>query len=228
MQIIELVLVCTIAFGGAILTSTYSYFNIGYGSSGKSAFSWALQGFREASALGLLWYVLARRKKSFSNLGLASVWTRNDLGWSVLLRMAGSFAFKFVYGAIYFFHFTATSREMAGAQVNNMLFGGGVPLAALLFQFINPFCEELIARAYVMTEIKQLTNSVTKAILVSTVLQTSYHFYQGAPAAFAHGATFLIFSIYYAKTNRIAPVILAHLYSDVGETLGHLFRTSAF
>jgi len=50
-----------------------------------------------------------------------------------------------------------------------------------------------------MTEVKALTNSVTKAVMISTALQMSYHFYQGAPAAFSHGATFLIFSIFYAK-----------------------------
>ena len=81
----------------------------------------------------------------------------------------------------------------------------------------------MIARAYMMTEVKELTNSVATAIIVSTVLQTSYHLYQGVPAALGHGATFLLFSIYYAKTNRLAPIIVAHLYSDVGGTLFYLY-----
>ena len=46
--------------------------------------------------------------------------------------------------------------------------------------------------------------------MCSTLLQTSYHFYQGV---------FLVFSIYYARTNRITTIILAHLYMDVR---GHL------
>ncbi len=66
-----------------------------------------------------------------------------------------------------------------------------------------------------MTEVKWLTNSTELAIIVSTVLQTSYHFYQGVPAALSYVATFLIFSIFYAKTNRILPTIIAHLFSDV-------------
>jgi membrane protease YdiL (CAAX protease family) len=89
----------------------------------------------------------------------------------------------------------------------------------ILFQFLNPFYEELIVRAYVITELKQLTNSVWKPIILSTLLQTSYHFYQGIPMALGEGAGFLVFSIYYSKTNRIAPIILAHLYIDVGATL---------
>lgn len=89
-------------------------------------------------------------------------------------------------------------------------------MSTFLVLCINPFFEELIVRAYLMTEVKRLTNRGMAAILVSTVVQTSYHFYQGGAAAIAHGATFLAFSFYYAKTNRIWPVILAHLYSDVG------------
>ena len=105
-----------------------------------------------------------------------------------------------------------------------MLFGAGVPLAAIVFQLINPFFEELIARAYVMTKVRLLTNSVSKAVIASTLLQMSYHFYQGAPMAFSEGAGFLVFSIYYAKTNRITPIILAHLYEDLWGTLAFMLH----
>ena len=109
-------------------------------------------------------------------------------------------------------------------NVGQYLFGSGIFFTTILFQFINPFFEELIVRAYLMTEVRRLTNSVTKAVLISTVLQASYHFYQGGPAAIAHGAEFLILAIYYAKTNRITPIILAHLYADVGGTLEYWLR----
>lgn len=224
MRIIEVVLVCFIAFGSAILTSIYSLFygDYGSGSYGRSAWTWVLRSFHEVSALGLLGYVLTRQKKSFANLGLK--WKWSDIGWAVILIVAGSLADRAVYESIYFCGFTTTSHHMAGVHVGNILFGGGMSLAAMLFQFLNPFFEELIVRAYVMTEIKQLANSTAKAIFVSIVLQTSYHFYQGAPSAFARGAMFLVFSIYYAKTNRITPIILAHLYFDVGGTFWYWLR----
>ena len=60
-----------------------------------------------------------------------------------------------------------------------------------------------------------VANRPLKAIAVSVLLQTSYHFYQGVPEALGHGAGFLLFSFYYARTNRIGPVILAHLCGDV-------------
>jgi membrane protease YdiL (CAAX protease family) len=225
-RIFEVILICTIAFSGSILTSTYSFLGNSSGSSSGNSnwatWDWTIRTLREASALGLLWYVLMRHGKSFRDLGL--MWTRKDFGWAIILCVVGSLAFRAVYDTIYFAGLTTVSHKASVAYVGNVLFGGGIFFTTILFQFLNPFFEELIVRAYVMTEVKQLTNNATKAIIISTLLQTSYHFYQGVSVAIGHMATFLIFSIFYAKTNRITPIILAHLYYDVSGTLWYMFR----
>lgn len=225
--IFEVVLVCIIAFGGSILSSAYYLLVPSYSSSVSENFDhgiyrWLVSFTREVSALALLWYILMRRGKSFFDLGLT--WARKDVFWAVVLGFVGSLAFRAVYDAIYFAGLTAVSHKASSEYVGHILFGAGISVVTILFQFLNPFFEELIVRAYVMTEVKRLTNSATKAIIISTLLQTSYHFYQGAPAAFGHMATFFIFSIFYAKTDRIAPIILAHLYADVSGTLWYMFR----
>ena len=218
LRIVELVLVCLVAFGGSIISSGHSLLFGSISRTGSAtAYGWFYSSFREALVLALLWYVLLRRGKSFSGLGLS--WKARDVGCSVLLYLGGIIVYGLVYYAIYYAGLTRTTRGDASLRIGRHLFGGGIFATTFLFQFLNPFFEELIVRAYVMTEIKFLTGSASKAVIVSTMLQTSYHFYQGAPAAFAHGTTFLLWSIFYAKTNRIAPVILAHLYSDVLGTL---------
>jgi membrane protease YdiL (CAAX protease family) len=218
--ILEVLLVCMIAFGSAIITSSYrflyGYSNLDSGTSSYGAFNWFSRFEREAAALGLVWFLLLRRNKTFKDLGL--VWLWKDLGWTLLLIIAGSTAFSLVYDVIYHTGLTSANRYAASLNTGEILFGGGVYVATILFQFLNPFFEELIVRAYLMTQVKFFTHSAMAAILVSTILQTSYHFYQGAPSAIAHGASFLIFSIFYARTNRITPVILAHLYFDVTGT----------
>jgi membrane protease YdiL (CAAX protease family) len=158
-----------------------------------------------------------RRGKTFYDLGFS--WKTKDFGWSILLYLGGGFASYVVYKIITFAGLTSASHATAVASVSFFLFGGGITLATILFQFLNPFFEEMIVRAYVMTELRFQTNSVSKPVIFSTLLQMSYHFYQGAPLAFSLGAGFLVFSIYYSKTNRIAPIILGHLYMDVGGTL---------
>jgi membrane protease YdiL (CAAX protease family) len=220
LRIAELLLVCLTAFGAYIISSFHAviwdhYYTTGY----RSAYSWFNSGFDEATTMGLLWYVLLRRGKCFADLGLK--WSGKDIGWSVLLFLGSCLAFKVVYGVFYYSGLTPESHKEADTRVGQIVFGGTIYGATILFQFLNPFFEELIVRAYVMTEIRFLTNSTYKAIVVSTLLQTSYHFYQGGAMALAESASFLVFSIFYAKTNRIAPVILAHMYMDVGATLWH-------
>jgi len=104
----------------------------------------------------------------------------------------------------------------------------GVTLSVLVVVqvVVNPFFEELIVRAYAMTEVLGLTGSGALAVLVSVGVQTFYHLYQGIPLALAHGATFSVFSLYYLKTRRIAPVVLAHLYRDLGGLTLSLLRAA--
>jgi membrane protease YdiL (CAAX protease family) len=75
---------------------------------------------------------------------------------------------------------------------------------------VGPFYEEMIARAFTMSEVEALTGSAGLAVVASVALQTSYHLYLGLPNALAVGATFLISACYYARFRRITPVILAH------------------
>jgi len=218
LRIFELVLLCLICFGGGILLAAYHLLNSGNSAGGSR--NWLYGILHEATGLALLWYVLLRRSRSVLDLGFT--WANKDLPRSVLVWLLGTIAFSIVYGAIYLTGLTSTTHSTAGARVGQLLFGGGVSLMTIVYQFINPLFEELIVRAYVMTEVIQLTNSVFKAVMCSTILQMSYHFYQGVPMAFSEGAIFLVFSIYYARTNRITPIILAHLYMDVWGTIAFM------
>jgi membrane protease YdiL (CAAX protease family) len=46
-------------------------------------------------------------------------------------------------------------------------------------------------------------------------IQTSYHFYQSVPIALSHIAFFGVFALFYARTNSILPVALAHSLFDL-------------
>jgi membrane protease YdiL (CAAX protease family) len=94
------------------------------------------------------------------------------------------------------------------------LVGAGMAVS-LLFAVINPFFEELIVRAFLISEATLLTGSAGLAVILSVLLQTSYHLYQGIPNAVGDGLIFLAFSTYYAKTRRLWPVIFAHLWLDL-------------
>jgi membrane protease YdiL (CAAX protease family) len=80
---------------------------------------------------------------------------------------------------------------------------------------VNPIYEEMIVRAFLISETIALVGSPAVAICFSVLLQTSYHMYQGLPYALTAGLIFLLFSVYYARTRRIVPGIIAHFIWDL-------------
>lgn len=225
LRIIELIFFCFLAVGSSLIYSLTALSGAHqYSGYTRGISYWTSATLQEVAMLGLLWCLLRRRSKSWSDLGLS--WVKSDIGWSFLLIIGGAAAYGLIYYPLRSSSLIPGGYSKSAESVGNFLFSGGVFAMTIVFQFVNPFFEELIVRAYLMTEVRQLTNSATKAVILSTALQTGYHFYQGVPMALADGGLFLLFSIYYAKTNRITPVILAHLFFDVSGTLSYAIRHS--
>lgn len=70
--------------------------------------------------------------------------------------------------------------------------------------------EELIVRAYLMTEVADLTGHMGLAVLASVGFQTLCHLYQGTSAALANAGAFFVAAVFYASTRRATPLIVAH------------------
>src|SRR5262249_34935184 len=94
-------------------------------------------------------------------------------------------------------------------------FFGHPTLAALPFFLVNPFFEELIVRAYLITEVQSLTGSMNLAIVLSVAIQTSYLLYYGWTGAVALSFLFLVLSIFYAQSCRATPIVAAHGFFDL-------------
>jgi len=155
----------------------------------------------------LLGYVLSRRALRFRDLGLR--WSLRDLG--VGLSVAGVSYVAFVQG---FRFIQGLHRSMFGAVATSPaakdFFGRPSLLVAIAFCLLNPFFEELIVRAYLMTEIIELTGSSALAVVLSVAVQFSYHLYYGWTGAVSLCFQFLIFALYYARSRRALPIIMAH------------------
>jgi hypothetical protein len=218
---LELVLICGLAIGPNLLKSVMIVMgsDVPTVESGAqaSALSWTYKVVQNTLILLLLWYVLLRRSKSLADIGMSFRW--QDLLWSIGLFMGGSFIHHYIYKILILTGVATASYSSVHANVDNYLFGGGISGVIFLAVLVNPFFEELVQRAYLMTMLKQLTRSVLVAVLISTFIQTFAHLYQGMPAMLALSGTFLFFSIYFAMTNRIWPILLAHLYGDAASIL---------
>ena len=223
-RIFELALVCAVAFAISVLHSAEIFFigNRQATSRSTGEMAWVYVMVRQGIALALLWYILQRRSKTFRGLGLR--WSLKEVAFGCLLFVGGGIAYGILHWLIHVL--MAALNWPLGPQpnVSVMLYGSRVAVMAIVSDLLNPFYEELIVRAFVMTEVKALTNNLALAIAASVLLQTSYHFYQGAPAALSHFGTFLVFALYYAKTNRIGAPVAAHLLLDLSATLLYMAR----
>ena len=206
----ELVLVLVLAFGGSFLNSLYLMRTGKAGVPAMSGFRWARGFAQEIPCLLLLWYVLSRRRLSFRNIGLR--WSVRDvvsgiglLFVSYVVYMVGGFIIFSVHHA--FFPLGTSGVTAADLSTHSVL--------AIPFALINPFFEELIVRAYLMTEVKSLTGSWTVATALSVIIQWSYHLYYGWDGSLSIAFTFLVFSIYFARTRKATPLIVAHGLLDL-------------
>jgi len=133
----ELFLICTIAFGSSILLSTASVFGYIYHNPTQGALSWSARILLQASVLGLLWYILLRRGKTFSDLDMT--WTGKDFVWSLIIYLLASYSRHAFYQILYFSGLTAINLKTTSEHIGQFLFGGSILISTMLFQFINPF-----------------------------------------------------------------------------------------
>lgn len=207
----EVGLVLVVAFGRPILNSLYLLGNRPAVMPQISNARWILSGVEEVIGLLLLGYVLSRRGLKFRNLGLR--WSMQDVGVGMAVSgfafaayIVGCMVVRSVYYAVYGgWPHGPTARD----------FFGHPAVAFVPFSLLNPFFEELIVRAYLMTEIAELTGSAVLAVAVSVAVQTCYHLYYGWAGAISLSFLFLTFALYYARSQRALPIIVAHGFFDL-------------
>jgi membrane protease YdiL (CAAX protease family) len=201
-RILSLAIVLLISIFPLVINSIYLFItdkSTEYSSDNQFIFSiiW------EILSLGILYLVLKKQGRNYKDIGFS--FRKTDILHGILL-----------YLGIYFAYIIALSisPNFSQAPRNIEFLKANVSIFYMLFIIINPFFEELIVRAYTITEVKYLLKKEEISVLISTVIQTSYHLYQGLIPALYVGIMFFIFSIYFVKSRRIVPIIVVHLFID--------------
>ncbi len=208
----ELGLVFLIAVAPLILTAS-SYLLYPKTARFTPGFSVAARLLHEISALLLVLYFLKRRGSGVKSLGLVPArWTDPLQGLG--LALAGVFV-----SAIFSIFVRSASTSITGQSAEmrdpRVIFAGITPGWFVIYSFGAAIFEETIVRAYVTSELIALACPVWLATLTSIALQTSYHLYYGWGGALALSGVFAVFGIYFAKSRRLLPVILGHLFVDL-------------
>jgi len=86
--------------------------------------------------------------------------------------------------------------------------------------------EEVIVVGYLITRLQQLRVSEPAAVVASALLRGAYHLYQGWGGFAGNLALGLFFGLFFTRTRRTWPLVVAHFLLDVGAGVGYiLFRT---
>jgi membrane protease YdiL (CAAX protease family) len=207
----ELCLVLLVACGSSILYSVYLLRNGPSAMPHISNARWSVGIVEEVTALLLLGYVLSRRGLRLSNLGLR--WSLGDVGVGLLVTGISYAAYLLGSSLVHVFHYSTYGSLATGPTASDLFAHPSV--MAIPFSLLNPFFEELIVRAYLTTEVIELTGSSTLAVALSVAVQFSYHLYYGWTGAISLSFLFLTLAMYYVRTRRALPVIVAHGVFDV-------------
>ena len=215
---IELGLLLAVAFGGSIYRTAAQALGITL-LEPTGPYNWQFALVHDLTALGLCAYLLHKQGRSFRNLGLTA--NRADFLWWAAILIVQFVVTKLVTRVLYANGYYSSTDYATHQTVVGRFFGPHLVWGMLLLQVVNAFYEELIVRAYLMTDLTFLTGKPFLAVATSAVFQGAYHLYQGWQAALSITAGFVVFSLFYARFHRITPIIITHVIWDVWWYVGH-------
>ncbi|MFG3700829.1 CPBP family intramembrane glutamic endopeptidase [Micromonospora sp. NPDC047620] len=85
----------------------------------------------------------------------------------------------------------------------------------------NSVLEEVIVVGYLVTRLRQLQWRLGAVIATSALLRGSYHLYQGFGAFVGNVVMGVVFSLFYLRTRRVMPLVVAHTLLDVFAFVGY-------
>jgi membrane protease YdiL (CAAX protease family) len=141
------------------------------------------------------------------------VWSIRDAGLGLLLTPASIAVYVVGSSLVQLTHHWIFGNWTTGHGGREFFTHPSVML--IPFVFLNAFFEELIVRAYLMTEVFDLTRSSLLAVVVSVIVQFSYHLYYGWSGAISVSFLFLAFSLYFVRSRRALPIVVAHGIFDL-------------
>ncbi len=92
----------------------------------------------------------------------------------------------------------------------------------VLAAFANGFAEEVVVVGYLITRLRQLGLSESRAVLVSSVLRGVYHLYQGIGAGVGNVIMGVVFGYAWCRTGRLWPLVIAHGIIDTIAFVGYV------
>jgi uncharacterized protein len=85
----------------------------------------------------------------------------------------------------------------------------------------NAVLEEVVVVGYLLTRLRDLAWRPELAVLASAVLRGTYHLYQGFGALVGNATMGVVFALFFLRTRRVLPLVVAHTLLDVVAFVGY-------
>lgn len=85
----------------------------------------------------------------------------------------------------------------------------------------NAILEEIVVVGYLVTRLRELGWRIGAVVAASAVLRGSYHLYQGFGAFVGNVVMGVIFALFFLRTRRVLPLVIAHTLLDVVAFVGY-------
>ena len=93
----------------------------------------------------------------------------------------------------------------------------------VLEAFQNGLAEEVVVTAFLLTRLRQLGWSNSRALGAEALLRGTYHLYQGWGAFFGNAVMGVIFGWWFQRTRRVQPLVIAHFLIDAVSFVGYVY-----
>jgi membrane protease YdiL (CAAX protease family) len=172
--------------------------------------------FFELMPVALVIYLLLRDHISPSReLGIDYRRPRFDIGWGFGLAAAiGIPGLLLVYASL---QLGINAQIVPSALAP---YWWTVPVL-ILSALQNSIVEEVIVVGYLITRLRSMGLSVFWLVAVSAVVRGSYHLYQGFGAFVGNAVMGVVFALFFLKTKRVMPLIVAHALLDITAFVGY-------
>jgi membrane protease YdiL (CAAX protease family) len=81
--------------------------------------------------------------------------------------------------------------------------------------------EEIIVVGYLLTRLRDMRWPLGAAVAASALLRGAYHLYQGFGAFVGNAIRGVLFALFFLRTRRTLPLIVAHTLLDVVAFVGY-------
>jgi membrane protease YdiL (CAAX protease family) len=160
---------------------------------------------------GLLWKGLTLRGWTGAKVGLTPLraWSLEYLT-TPLIAIGLLLAFYVAYAVLFVIAANLQSDLISQAIAHGPRVAAGLPLATVVaVALVNPVFEEVFVCGYVISGLRERVG-IASAVNVSAGIRLAYHLYQGPVGVLGITPFALITALWFARTRRLAPLILAH------------------